>query len=127
MQRHRRGEHLSGVDLVHRHALRHFLVLLARHVEADRPEVKDDLDPFRRVERTYPEVGAELGRLIATGDLEATARGLLELAARTLSGAFDAGRRGRRSAAPSPADHPLTPDPETGHELRASGPDPCSL
>lgn len=104
VQRHRRGEHLSGTDLVHRHALRHFLVLLARHVEADRPEVKDDLDPFRRVELAYPEVGAELGRLLATGDLETTARGLLELAARTLSGAFDTRRPAwetvRRTLAP---------------------------
>ena len=104
MQRHRRGEHLSGVDLVHRHALRHFLFLLARHVEADRPEVRDDLNPFRRVELAYPEIGAELGRLLATGDVEMTARGLLELAARVLAGPFDTGRPAwetiRRSLAP---------------------------
>lgn len=46
VQRHRRGEHLSGIDFVHRYALRHLLVLLARHVQTDRPEVKDDLNPF---------------------------------------------------------------------------------
>ncbi|HEX4978124.1 MAG TPA: hypothetical protein VFV40_09695 [Nocardioides sp.] len=92
VQRHRRGEHLSGIDFVHRFALRHLLVLLARHVEADRPEVKDDLNPFRRVELAYPAVGSELGRIFATGDLEATARGLLELAARVLAGPFDTGR-----------------------------------
>ena len=89
VQRHRRGEHLSGIDFVHRFALRHFLVLLARHVEAERPEARDNLNPFRRVELAYPEVGAELGRIFATGDLEETARGLLELAARVLAGAFD--------------------------------------
>ncbi len=104
VQRHRRGEHLSGIDFVHRYALRHFLVLLARHVEADRPEVKDDLNPFRRVELAYPDVGAELGRLFATGDLEVTAQGLLELAARVLSGPLDTGRPAwetvRRSLAP---------------------------
>jgi lincosamide nucleotidyltransferase len=104
VQRHRRGEHVSGIDFVHRFALRHFLVLLARHVETDRPEVKDDLNPFRRVELAYPAVGAELGRLLATGDLEVTARGLLELAARVLSGPFDTGRPAwetiRRSLAP---------------------------
>ena len=104
VQRHRRGEHLSGIDFVHRYALRHFLVLLARHVEADRSDVKDDLNPFRRVELAYPAVGAELGRLFATGDLEVTARGLLELAARELAGAFDTGRSVwqvvRRSLAP---------------------------
>ncbi len=89
VQRHRRGEHLSGIDFVHRFALRHFLVLLARHVEAARPELRDNLNPFRRVELAYPEVGAELGRIFATGDLEQTARDLLELAARVLAGAFD--------------------------------------
>lgn len=105
VQRHRRGEHLSGIDFVHRFALRHFLVLLDRHVEADRPEVRDDLNPFRRVELAYPAVGAELGRLFATGDLEATARGLLELAARTLSPVLDTGRQAwdtvRRALAPA--------------------------
>ncbi len=92
VQRHRRGEHLSGIDFVHRYALRHFLVLLARHVEAERPEVRDDLNPFRRVEPAYPAVAAELGRLFSTGDLEMTARGLLELAARTFAGPLDTGR-----------------------------------
>ena len=92
VQRHRRGEHLSGIDFVHRYALRHLLVLLARHVEAGRPEVRDDLNPFRRVELAYPEVGSELGRIFATGDLQETARGLLEVAARVLAGPFDTGR-----------------------------------
>ena len=89
VQRHRRGEHLSGVDFVHRFALRHFLVLLARHLPAERPEVLDDLNPFRRVEQGYPTVGAELARLLATGDLEQVARGLADLAGRELAGAFD--------------------------------------
>ena len=91
VQRHRRGEHLSGVDFVHRFALRHFLVLLARHVPAERPEVRDNLNPFRRVELAYPAVGAELARILATGDLEAVAGGLLDLAARELAGTFDTG------------------------------------
>jgi hypothetical protein len=91
VQRHRRGEHLSGIDFVHRFALRHFLVLLARHVEAARPEVRDNLNPFRRVELAYPEVGAALARIFGTGDLEATALGLLDLAAEGLAGPFDTG------------------------------------
>lgn len=89
VQRHRRGEHLSGIDFVHRFGLRHFLVLLARHVEPERPEVVDNLNPFRRVERAYPVVGAELARIFATGDLEETARGLLDLAARCFAHVFD--------------------------------------
>jgi hypothetical protein len=91
VQRHRRGEHLSGIDFVHRFALRHFLVLVARHVAAARPEARDNLNPFRRVEQAYPAVGAELARVFATGDLEETALGLLDLAARELAGVFDTG------------------------------------
>ncbi len=81
VQRHRRGERMSGVDFVHRLALRHFLVLLARHVPAERPEAIDDLDPFRRVEQGWPAVGMALSALLATGSLERTALGLLDLAA----------------------------------------------
>jgi hypothetical protein len=89
VQRHRRGEHLSGIDFVHRFALRHFLVLLARHVPVAQPDVRDNLNPFRRVEQAYPEVGAALARILATGDLEAVALGLLDLAAQELAGPFD--------------------------------------
>ncbi len=81
VQRHRRGERISAVDFVHRSALRHFLVLLARHVPAARPEAIDDLNPFRRVEQAWPAVGIALSALLATGNLERTALGLLDLAA----------------------------------------------
>lgn len=37
-------------------------------------------------------MAAELRRIFATGDLEETARGLLELAARTFAHVFDTGR-----------------------------------
>jgi hypothetical protein len=80
VQRHRRGEKLSAVDFVHRSALRHFLVLLARHVPAEDPGARDDLNPFRRVERAWPAVGLALTALLATGSLERTALGLLDLA-----------------------------------------------
>jgi hypothetical protein len=80
VQRHRRGEKLSAVDFVHRAALRHFLVLLARHVPAEDPGARDDLNPFRRVERAWPAVGLALSALLATGNLERTALGLLDLA-----------------------------------------------
>lgn len=81
VQRHRRGEKLSAVDFVHRQALRHFLVLLARHVPAEAPDARDNLNPFRRVERAYPAVGLALTALFSTGNLERTALGLLDLAA----------------------------------------------
>ena len=80
VQRHRRGERLSGIDFVHRYGLRHFLVLLARHVPAERPEALDNLNPFRRMEQAYPAVGLALTALFSTGNLERTALGLLDLA-----------------------------------------------
>ena len=80
VQRHRRGERMSGIDFVHRYALRHFLVLLARHVPADQPAARDDLNPFRRVEQAWPAVGMALTALFSTGNLEKTALGLLDLA-----------------------------------------------
>ena len=80
VQRHRRGERMSGIDFVHRYALRHFLVLLALHVPADQPAARDDLNPFRRVEQAWPAVGMALTALFSTGNLEKTALGLLDLA-----------------------------------------------
>jgi hypothetical protein len=80
--RHRRGERVAGAQMVLGYALRHFLVLLARHVPADRAEALDDLDPFRRVEIAYPEVAAQLDALLVTGDLPRIAAGLLDLGER---------------------------------------------
>jgi hypothetical protein len=89
VQRHRRGEHTSALDFVHHVALSHLLTLLARRSPAQRPDARDDLNPFRRVELAYPAVGAQLAQLFGTGDLEEVARGLLELAARELRHVFD--------------------------------------
>lgn len=80
VQRHRRGERMSAVDLVHRYGLRHFLVLLARHVPAENPDARDHLNPFRRVELAWPAVGMALSALFSTGNLEKTALGLFDLA-----------------------------------------------
>jgi len=80
VSRHRRGERLAAIEFVHGLALRFLLMLIARHVPPDSPGVLDDLNPYRRVERAYPALGAELDAIIARGDLEAVARGLFELA-----------------------------------------------
>ena len=82
VKRHRRGERLAGVEFVHAIALRLFLLLLVRHVPPERPGNLDDLNPFRRVELAYPSLAAELDALVATGDLERTATGLLDMAER---------------------------------------------
>ena len=78
-----RGEQLSARHFVAGHATGHLLRLLARHVppEADAP--LDDLDPFRRFERTYPRLGAEVNAALERPPLEA-ALALLDLAGRKL-------------------------------------------
>jgi hypothetical protein len=80
VSRHRRGERLAAIEFVHGLALRSLLLLIARHVPADEPGVRDDLNPYRRVERAYPALGAQLDLVMARGDLEAVASGLFEVA-----------------------------------------------
>ena len=58
--RYRRGEHLSAHRLVACHALEHLLRLLHRHAAPARPELRDDLDPWRRFEGIHPELGPRL-------------------------------------------------------------------
>jgi hypothetical protein len=82
--RHARGERLSGRLLVASHAVRPLLILLARHVPSGRRDLSDDLDPFRRFELAYPELGGELGAVLAR-ETRAAARGLLEIASRELA------------------------------------------
>ncbi|HSN91024.1 MAG TPA: hypothetical protein VLS93_07325, partial [Anaeromyxobacteraceae bacterium] len=60
--RFRRGERASGQRLVWCNALEHLLVLVARHVLAERPEARDDLDAFRRLESAYPALAREIER-----------------------------------------------------------------
>jgi predicted nucleotidyltransferase len=86
VKRHQRGERLAGIEMVHGLALRHLLALLARHVPPERPELLDELDPFRRAEGAYPSLAAELDGLVATGDLARTAMGLLDLGERLVGG-----------------------------------------
>ncbi len=55
--RYRRGERLSGNFLVKTSGLRNLLLLLAKHVPSSQKHVLDDLDPHRRFETAYPELG----------------------------------------------------------------------
>ena len=79
-----RGERLSARQFVG-YALQHLVILLACHVpkEADHP--LDDLDPFRRFERSWPTLGRDLDAALRAPVAEA-ARGLLEIARRELAG-----------------------------------------
>jgi hypothetical protein len=82
--RERRGERLSGRQFVMTHALRHLLLLLERHLPSARREVLDNLDPLRRFEQAFPDLGAELNGILDRG-MPAAAAGLLRLAQRELA------------------------------------------
>lgn len=82
--RHRRGETLAGGEMVRGAALRHLLVLCARHLPSARPDVLDNLDPWRRFEAAHPDLGAELARALHEPTPE-LARILLEIADRELA------------------------------------------
>lgn len=81
--RYNRGEKFSGYQFVKVHAFRHLVVLLTKHLASSHKELLDNLDPMRRFERVFPEVGAELNKIL---DLEtpASALALLTLAEREL-------------------------------------------
>ncbi len=79
-----RGERLSGGALVRQEALRQLLVLLSRHVPSPRSAMLDDLDPFRRFEIAYPELGREIGGALRL-ETRGAARGLIAIARRELA------------------------------------------
>jgi hypothetical protein len=81
--RHRRGERLSGRELVQAQAPRHLIVLLGRRLDSGERSLLDGLDPLRRFERVFPTIGAELDSLLSR-ETPQTARGLLALALREL-------------------------------------------
>lgn len=82
--RYQRGERLSGHVFIKDYATRHLLLLLGRHLPAPNHDVLDNLDPFRRFERVYPELGAEINDLQLLPPPE-TAVGLLTIAQRELA------------------------------------------
>jgi hypothetical protein len=82
--RHARGEGLSGRQFVG-YALQHLAVLLGKYVPRETEHPLDNLDPLRRFERSWPEIGEELNRLLEA-PMPETARGLLGIARRELGG-----------------------------------------
>jgi len=78
-----RGEQLSGRQFIHTYALTHLLHMLAALKPAEQAHLLDNLDPFRRFEQVYPELGAEINAILARDTLTA-AQGMLALAVREL-------------------------------------------
>lgn len=79
----RRGEQISARVFVAGWATMALMQLIARHVPTEHPEALDNLDPLRRVEQAYPELGAEINALLSL-DIDRAAVGLLDLADRLL-------------------------------------------
>lgn len=77
-----RGEQISGRQFVHSYALGHLLRLLTRHLP--RPFL-DNLDPYRRFERVYPQLGRQLNDILRR-DAPYAALGLLDFAAEHMAG-----------------------------------------
>ena len=63
--RYHRGEKLSGHFFVKQNALRNLLQLCHACLDSAKKSLLDDLDPFRRLEFAFPEIGEELNRIVA--------------------------------------------------------------
>ncbi len=81
--RYRRGEQLSARQFITGWSLYALLRLIAKTIPTEHPEVLDNLDPLRRVEVAYPEIGAEINRLLRL-DLDQAAVGLIDVTDRLL-------------------------------------------
>ncbi|MCA9929712.1 MAG: hypothetical protein KC419_14595 [Anaerolineales bacterium] len=82
--RYARGEQISGRIFVNTYAVGHLLKLLTRHFDAPEKSVLDNLDPYRRFERVYPEIGRQLNGALNRPTLPA-ASALLSLSETLLS------------------------------------------
>ncbi|MFN8377313.1 MAG: hypothetical protein U0452_01475 [Anaerolineae bacterium] len=78
-----RGEAISGQMFIRSHALHHLLPLLAQILPAEDKSALDNLDPFRRFERVFPEVGAQVNAALNRDPLGA-AMGMLDVLERYL-------------------------------------------
>jgi hypothetical protein len=81
----RRGETIVANQFVHSFALGQFLALLKHHVRPVTGDAKvaDTLNPFRRVEKQYPDVAAKISEIFLL-DLESAALAQLDLLEETL-------------------------------------------
>lgn len=76
--RYARGEHLSAHLFIKSHVLPHLLPLLRVHLASEDETTLDNLDTFRRFEQVFPEVGAEINRILLLPTLE-SAQAILHL------------------------------------------------
>jgi len=76
--RYRRGERMSAHKFIKGSAPGYLVTLFSRHVCSADPNLVDNIDSTRRFERTHPELGRELERLMLV-TLPESARGQLAL------------------------------------------------
>jgi lincosamide nucleotidyltransferase len=81
--RYARGEHLSAHLFIKTYALYHLLPLLRAQLTADDVSRLDTLDPIRRFEQVFPEVGAEISQILLLPIFDAT-QSILNLVDRLL-------------------------------------------
>ena len=81
--RYARGEMLSGHVFVKVNALSHLLRLLAHYGDTSNRDSLDNLDAFRRFERAFPEIGAEINDILLLPPIFAAGM-LLDVAERHL-------------------------------------------
>jgi hypothetical protein len=77
--RYQRGELLSGRQFIMVSSLQSLLRLIPKHIPSERSVALDNLDPLRRFEVAYPEIGVEINRLLHL-ELDDAAGGLVDLA-----------------------------------------------
>lgn len=63
--RYRRGERLVGGQFVRSHAVGHLLAVAHAVLPSERPEARDALDPWRRLELQFPEFAAAVEAAVA--------------------------------------------------------------
>ena len=76
--RYARGEYLSAHLFIKTYALHHLLPVLRTQLAADDVSILDTLDPIRRFEQVFPEVGAEINQILLLPILDA-AQAILNL------------------------------------------------
>jgi lincosamide nucleotidyltransferase B/F len=69
--RYHRGEKLSGHFFVKMSALKHLLLLCHACLDSPKKALLDNLDPFRRLEFAFPEIGEKLNSILALETLDA--------------------------------------------------------
>ena len=72
--RYARGEKLSAHAFIKTYVLYHLLPLLRQHLRADDLALLDTLDPIRRFEQVFPEIGAEINAIMLLPTIEAAQR-----------------------------------------------------